>query len=67
MQKLELLDYRGAAEFIGLSEFTLRRYVSHRKIPFVKLGEKAVRFEPSQLISWVESQRRSPRSSKANA
>lgn len=61
MEKLALLDYRSAAVFIGLSAHTLRRYVSHGKVPYVKLGAKAVRFEPSQLIAWVEAQRRAPR------
>lgn len=55
MEKIALLDYREAADFIGLSEYTLRRYVSMGKIAHVKLGSKLVRFEPDSLRRWVES------------
>ncbi len=65
MQKLDLLDYAAAADFIGLSEYTLRRYVSLGKLPYVKLGAKAVRFEPDQLTAWVESQRHAPRTERS--
>ena len=60
MEKIALLDYREAADFIGLSEYTLRRYVSMGKIAHVKLGSKLVRFEPDSLRRWVESRRVEP-------
>ena len=49
-----LLNYQQAAELLGLSENTLRKYVSCRVIPFVKIG-RSVRFNPSELSSWIES------------
>lgn len=60
MEKIDLLDYRAAADFIGLSQFTLRRYVSLGTIAHVKLGGKLVRFEPESLRKWIENQRREP-------
>jgi excisionase family DNA binding protein len=64
MENPELLDYRGAAEFLGLSEFTLRRYVSLRRLPFIKVGAKLVRFEPARLLDWIDSQRVEPRTGR---
>jgi excisionase family DNA binding protein len=60
MECMDLLDYRGAAAFVGLSEYTLRRYVSNGRLPHVKLGLKLVRFEPDALRRWVESHRVAP-------
>ncbi|TFH50686.1 MAG: DNA-binding protein [Methanothrix sp.] len=64
MENPDLLDYREAAEFLGLSEFTLRRYVSMRRLPFIKVGAKLVRFEPARLLAWIESQRVEPRTGR---
>jgi excisionase family DNA binding protein len=55
VEKPTLLDYAAAAEYLGLSEYTLRRYVSLRRIGFVKLGLKAVRFRPDQLDRFIEA------------
>ena len=64
MESPELLDYKAAATFVGLSEYTLRRYVSMRRLPFIKVGAKLVRFEPARLLRWIESQRFEPRVTK---
>ncbi len=61
MESVGLLDYGAAADFLGLSEHTLRRYVSLGKLPYLKLGSKLVRFEPERLRHWVESRRVEPR------
>ncbi len=55
MDKPTLLNYPDAAAFLGLSEFTLRRYVSLHQIGFVKLGTKAVSFRPDQLKAFIEA------------
>jgi excisionase family DNA binding protein len=60
MERMDLIDYREAAAFVGLSEYTLRRYVSNGRLPHVKLGLKLVRFEPEVLRHWVESRRVAP-------
>jgi excisionase family DNA binding protein len=62
MPKYELFDYREAGEFLGLSEFTLRRYVSRGRLPYLKLGPHLVRFEPERLREWLESRRIEPAS-----
>jgi excisionase family DNA binding protein len=62
MANMGLLDFAGAAEYLGLSECTLRRYVSLGLVPYTKLGLKLVRFDPERLREWVESRRVEPRS-----
>jgi excisionase family DNA binding protein len=56
----ELLNYMGAAEYLGLSPLTLRRYVSRRLVPYLKLGPSAVRFTPEDLDHWLESRKVNP-------
>lgn len=54
--KSGLIDYKEAADFIGLAEFTLRRYVSEKKIPYYKIGSR-VFFKPEELEAWINSRR----------
>ncbi len=60
IRKPILLDYKGAADFLGLSEYTLRRWVSLGRVPHVKLGLMLVRFEPEALERWLGSCRVEP-------
>jgi len=55
-----LLDYQAAADYLGLSALTLRRYVSRRLLPFLKLGPSAVRFTTEDLDRWLESRKVEP-------
>jgi excisionase family DNA binding protein len=54
-----LIGYREAAERLGLSEFTVRRYVSERRVPYVKIGA-AVRFDTTALEQWIDKHRIEP-------
>lgn len=49
----KLLNYREAAEFLGIAHITLRRWVSEGRISHHKFG-KAVRFSEEQLQSFLE-------------
>ena len=60
MTRKDMLDYHGAAEYLGLSPLTLRRYVSRRLVPFLKLGPSAVRFIAGDLDRWLESRKVEP-------
>ncbi len=46
-----LLTYKEAAEILKIKPITLRRWVMEKKIPFLKLGIKSVRFLPEHLES----------------
>ena len=49
------MSYREAAAFLGLSEFTLRRYVSQRRIPSKRVGMKKRFFVNEELLEWIET------------
>ena len=49
-----LLNISEAAEYLGVAEKTLYHWVSQRKIPFVKLSHKVLRFDPIRINEWVE-------------
>lgn len=48
MSDKALLKYSELAELTSLAEVTLRRWVSHQRIPFTKLG-RSVRFTTEQV------------------
>ncbi len=47
-----LINVREAAEYTGLSPYTLYTMVSQRRIPFVKVGG-ALRFDLALLDEWI--------------
>jgi excisionase family DNA binding protein len=53
-----LLDYAGAAEYLGFDERYMRRLVGEKRIPHVKTRASKtgrVYFDPEKLDAWVES------------
>ncbi len=56
---LGFVKWPAAARLVGLSENTLRRYVSQRKVPFFKVGS-LVFFDPERLRLWIEEKRVEP-------
>jgi excisionase family DNA binding protein len=53
MNGFGMLDYAEAARLTGLSESSLRRYVSHRQIPFRKVGKRRVFFLREEIEAWI--------------
>lgn len=53
----ELLTIREAARRLGLREKSLRRWVSLRKIEYIKAGERAVRISSAEVDRLIESGR----------
>ena len=51
------MTYEHTANFIGVSERTLRRWVRRDSIPHYKLGRR-VYFNKVDLFDWIESCRR---------
>jgi excisionase family DNA binding protein len=49
-----LLNISEASEYLGVAEKTLYHWVSQRRIPFVKLSHKVLRFDPARIDKWVE-------------
>jgi len=53
-----LLDYAGAAEYLGFTEKFMRRLVAEKRISYVKPNSSRtgrVYFDPDTLDAWVES------------
>lgn len=56
----QLLDVRGAAHRLGLSPFTIRRWIQRGQIPHVRLGRRRL-FDPGALDLFVRSHMVKPR------
>jgi excisionase family DNA binding protein len=50
----QLLSYKQAAQYLSVSEAYLRKLKAKGHIPFVLVGDRAVRFRVSSLNQWVE-------------
>ena len=54
-----LLTTKEAARYLGVSEAFLERdRWAGARIPFVRIGSRAVRYEPSSLDAYIKSQTR---------
>ena len=48
-QGSKLLDIKSLSELIGLPQRTIRSMVQNRKIPFLKLGHRTMRFDEDKV------------------
>jgi excisionase family DNA binding protein len=55
----ELIDPEGAAKVLGIKTITVYKWVTERKIPFLKVGG-ALRFRPSALDAWLKEREHQP-------
>lgn len=49
-----LLDVAAAAEYLSTTEAALKKKVTRREIPFVRVGKRAIRFDVRQLDDWID-------------
>lgn len=54
MEEHKLLNYRQAAEFIGVTLGTLYSMVARRMVPHHRIGPRLVRFDLTELRAWLE-------------
>jgi excisionase family DNA binding protein len=54
-----LLDIPGVADWLGTSPRHVRRLVSERRIPYVKVGH-FVRFDEEEVAGWIDEKRVGP-------
>lgn len=53
----KLIDTADAAELLGLAPRTLMRWRVERSGPtFIRIGNRSVRYRPSDLDAWIEQQ-----------
>lgn len=55
----KLLNARELAALLGVSVFTIRKWVCARTIPFTKMGA-ACRFNPDDVERWLKAHRVEP-------
>ena len=48
----QLLDMASLAQRLSTSERHIRRLVSERRIPFIRVG-RFIRFEPAAIAAWL--------------
>lgn len=46
---------------LDVSERTLREWNAERRIPFVKIGDRVIRYEPAKVWAWLRSNTREAR------
>ncbi len=49
-----LLTAAEVAKLTGFAEGTIRHFVSQRRIPFVRISARCVRFRRSDIDAWLE-------------
>jgi excisionase family DNA binding protein len=59
MTEKRLINVVEAAEFLGISRYTLYEWTSARKVPFHKVGS-LVKFDPQELLSWTKERAYKP-------
>ena len=52
---MELLSVQQLSEKINFAPRTIYRWVSDRRIPFVKMPGNDIRFDKQKIESWIES------------
>ncbi len=51
------LTYAEASDYLGLPVGTLYAWVSEKRIPHIRLGARTVRFDPAELVRWLDERR----------
>ncbi len=52
---IDIVDYQGAARILGIKPQSLRRMVCQRRIPFIRISNRFVRFSIHDLAEFLES------------
>lgn len=50
------INTKELAEYLGITEGTVRVWVCHKKIPYVKIG-RLVKFDLQEIDGWVDKNR----------
>lgn len=54
MKKRQLIDVNELAEYLKITVETLYNWISQKKIPYVKVGSRLVRFDLEKIDEWLE-------------
>lgn len=53
-----------AGSFLGIEEKTVRKYTSERRIPFIRISGRCVRYDRQALSEWLLSRTVKPATGK---
>jgi excisionase family DNA binding protein len=56
----KLLDKRALAEVLGVTLKTVDKWVSEKRVPFIRITGKCVRFVPAAVQAYLESKTVAP-------
>jgi excisionase family DNA binding protein len=59
-----LWNHKQVADYLGISEHTVRGKVSRKQIPFLKI-QHSCRFDPQEIKEWVRAHAQGPSTEKA--
>ncbi|MCI0552067.1 MAG: helix-turn-helix domain-containing protein [Anaerolineae bacterium] len=59
MEHPKLFTVREAAQYLKIAEWTLRSWISQKRIPYVKLGSRTM-FDVDDLNKWIDSHKVAP-------
>jgi len=49
----DIIGYTEAAELLGVAIGTMYAHVHHRRVPFMRLSPRCVRFSKTRLLAWL--------------
>lgn len=49
-----IVDRAGVAAYLATTERNIRHLVETRRIPFVRMGERTIRFDLDQIDAWLD-------------
>lgn len=52
-EKDSLINIKAVAEWTGLSVGTIYHFVSQRKILFVRISARCIKFDPPEIRAWI--------------
>lgn len=55
-----LINYDQAALLLAVKKSTLYSWVCSRRVPHYRISGRLVRFDPHELVAWIEDQRVAP-------
>jgi excisionase family DNA binding protein len=51
-----LLTVDEVATYLGMTPYAVRDRVKQRQIPFVRIGERSIRFDRKKIDAWIDAQ-----------
>jgi excisionase family DNA binding protein len=62
----KLLSKKDVLEMLGIKESTLYIWVHRKKIPFIKLGRRTLRFRESDILEWIAEKAVRPQTAESS-